>query len=134
MGATTEPIITKGGITVAPEITVDEIIVDPSTVLLLPGADVWDNLKYMPIIEKATELLKCGGTVGAICGATTALAEAGLLDERIHTSNSLEYLKMVCPNYNGELYYRDVKAIADGNLITANSAGGLLSLELYSQS
>lgn len=33
---------------------------------------------------------------------------------------------MVCPNYNGELYYRDVKAIADGNLVTASSAGGLL--------
>lgn len=28
--------------------------------------------------------------------------------------------------YKGELYYRDVKAITDDNLITASSAGGLL--------
>lgn len=33
---------------------------------------------------------------------------------------------MICPNYTGELYYRDIKAVADGNLITASSAGGLL--------
>lgn len=51
---------------VIPEITADEIIINPSTVLLLPGADVWDDPKHIPIIKKADELLKCGGTVGAI--------------------------------------------------------------------
>ncbi|MGG3887525.1 DJ-1/PfpI family protein [Metabacillus fastidiosus] len=126
VGATKDSIVTKGGITVIPEITVDEIISEPSTVLLLPGADIWDDPKHTPIIDKATELLECGATVAAICSATTALADAGVFDKRIHTSNSLEYLKMICPNYKGELYYRDVKAVADGNLITASSAGGLL--------
>ncbi|WP_208585902.1 DJ-1/PfpI family protein [Gracilibacillus suaedae] len=106
--------------------TTDEIISSPSTVLLLPGADTWDDPRHKPIIEKATELLECGATVAAICGDTTALAESGVFDERIHTSNSLEYLKMVCPNYKGESYYRDVKAVSDNNLITASSAGGLL--------
>lgn len=126
VGATKDLIVTKGGITVIPEITTDEIISDHSTVLLLPGADTWDDSKHTPIIEKATELLECGATVAAICGATTVLAEASVFDKRIHTSNSLEYLKMICPNYKGELHYRDVKAITDDNLITASSAGGLL--------
>ncbi|MTW87401.1 hypothetical protein F3157_17350 [Virgibacillus dakarensis] len=74
------------------------------------------------------------------CGATTVLAEAGVFDKRMHTSNSVEYLKMLCPNYKGELYYRDVKAITDDNLITASSAGGLLfarnilaKLDVFSQ-
>lgn len=115
-----------GGLTVTPDVTVDEIISEPSAVLLLPGADTWDDPKHTSIIEKATELLECGGTVGAICGATTTLAEAGVLDNRIHTSNSLEFLKMVCPNYKGEKYYKNVKTIADGDLITGSSAGGLL--------
>ncbi|MFD2706750.1 DJ-1/PfpI family protein [Salibacterium lacus] len=126
VGSTKDPITTMGGLTVAPDITVDEIIAEPSAVLLLPGADTWDDQKHTPIIEKAVELLECGAIVAAICGATTALAEAGVLDGRIHTSNSLEYLNMVSSNYNGQQYYKDVKAIADGELITGSSAGGLL--------
>ncbi len=126
VGPTKESITTMGGLTVTPNITVDEIISEPSAVLLLPGADTWGDQKHTPIIEKAMELLECGATVAAICGATTTLAEAGVLDARIHTSNSLEFLKMVCPNYNGEQYYKNVKAIADGELITGSSAGGLL--------
>ncbi|MGP4106796.1 DJ-1/PfpI family protein [Virgibacillus sp. L01] len=124
--STNECITTKGGMTVTPDITVDEIIIDSSALLLLPGADTWGDSKHIPIIDKATELLECGATVAAICGATTALAGGEVLDKRIHTSNSLEYLKMVCPNFKGESYYRDLKAIKDGNLITASSAGGLL--------
>ncbi|MGM7700640.1 DJ-1/PfpI family protein [Pseudalkalibacillus sp. Hm43] len=140
VGATKESIVTKGGMTVIPDMEVDEMILNSSSVLLLPGADTWDDPKHAPIVEKAKELLKCGGTVGAICGATTVLAEAGILDKRLHTSNSLEYLKMFCPNYDGEIYYRDEKAIVDGNLITASSGGGLLfartiieKLDLFSE-
>ena len=126
VGATKDSIVTMGGMKVIPDITIDKIISAPSTVLLLPGAGTWDNPKHIPIIEKAAELLECGSTVAAICGATNALAEYGVFNERIHTSNSLEYLKMVCPNYKGESYYKDIKAVSDNNLITASSAGGLL--------
>ncbi|WP_246001101.1 DJ-1/PfpI family protein [Oceanobacillus piezotolerans] len=91
---------------VIPEITTDDIITSLSTVLLLPGADAWDDPRHLPIIDKVLELLECGATVAAICGVTTALAESGVLDERIHTSNSLEYLKMVYPNYKGESNYK----------------------------
>ncbi|MGZ7441154.1 hypothetical protein [Paenibacillus sp. TH7-28] len=35
----------------------------------------------------------------AYCGATAALGEAGILDERPHTSNSFEYLTLFCSNY-----------------------------------
>ncbi|MDX9984827.1 DJ-1/PfpI family protein, partial [Sphaerochaeta sp.] len=55
--------------------------------LLLPGADTWSDTKHGAIIEKARELLAVGATVCAICGATAALADAGLLDARKHTSN-----------------------------------------------
>ncbi|WP_079527900.1 DJ-1/PfpI family protein [Halobacillus hunanensis] len=126
VGPTRESITTMGGLTVTPDITVDEVISQPSAVLLLPGADTWNDPKHTPIIEKATEFIQCGATVAAICGATTTLAETGVLDARIHTSNSLEFLKMVCPNYKGEQYYKNVKAMADGGLITGSSAGGLL--------
>ncbi|WP_211315947.1 hypothetical protein [Oceanobacillus chungangensis] len=47
---------------VIPEITTDEIIFAPSTVLLLSGVDTWDDQRHIPIVEKATELLECGAT------------------------------------------------------------------------
>ena len=62
VGSTRESIITKGGMTVIPDVTVDEIISEPSTVLLLPGADTWNDPKHTPIIGKTTELLECGAT------------------------------------------------------------------------
>ncbi|WP_073202414.1 hypothetical protein [Gracilibacillus kekensis] len=78
-----------GCMKVIPEITNDVL---PSTVLFLPGADTW-------MIQGTDE---CGVTVAAICGATIALAESGVFDVYIHTSNSLDNLNVVCPNYKGE--------------------------------
>ncbi len=51
------------------------------------------------IHSHSAELLSCGGTVAAICGATLALAHAGLLDKRPHTSNGAGFLEMFCPAY-----------------------------------
>ncbi|MCX6047837.1 MAG: glutamine amidotransferase [Chloroflexi bacterium] len=126
IGATNAPITTMGGMQVAPTATMAEVTDATSAVLLLPGADTWQEPQHRPIIEKAAELLESGATVAAICGATSALAQVGLLDKRPHTSNGLDYLKMVCPRYQGAAFYQAEKAVADGNLITASSAGGLL--------
>ncbi len=125
VSVTKDPITSSGGMTVLPDTTLDEIRPETTAVLLLPGAD-WDQPQHAPIVDKARELLASGANVAAICGATSALARAGLLDSRPHTSNSLDYLKMVAPTYKGEAFYRDEPAVADGNLITASSAGGLL--------
>lgn len=125
VGASSRPITTKGGMTIVPDATVDEITHDTSAILLLPGADNWKDPTNEPIIEKAKQLLNVGGNVAAICGATLALADAGLLDDRPHTSNSLEYLNLFSPSYNGAARYKEEKIVTDGNLITTGSAGSL---------
>ena len=123
---TKEPVKTMGGLTVIPDCTVDEIEVNEKCVLILPGADTWGDVKNAGVIAKAAELLEAGGTVCAICGATVALAHAGLLDNRHHTSNGAGFLEMFCPSYKGTAYYIDKPAVLDGNLITAGATGGLL--------
>lgn len=70
--------------------------------LLLPGADTWNTPKHRAIIKKAEELLDVGATVCAICGATAALADHGLLDQRRHTSNGPGFLEMLSPGYQGQ--------------------------------
>ena len=49
----------------------------------------------------------------------------GFLDSRKHTSNSLEYIKIVCPNYKGENYYEMEPVATDENLVTASGVAPL---------
>lgn len=121
-----EPIHTMGGLTVVPDCLLDDIAVKETSVLLLPGANTWSEPKHGAIIEKARELLSAGAMVGAICGATVALADAGLLDERRHTSNGQGFLEMFSPTYKGKALYVDEPAVTDQNLITASATGALL--------
>ena len=121
-----EPVKTMGGLTIIPDCSINDIVVSEKSVLLLPGANTWDNPKHRAIIEKAGELLSAGAMVCAICGATAALANAGLLDQRLHTSNGAGYLDMVSPNYKGQNFYVDEPSVAERNLITASSTGSLL--------
>ena len=125
VGFSKEPVHTMGGLTVVPDCLVDEIAMSDTSVLLLPGADTWGDPKQDSIIERASELLLAGATVAAICGATTALAGRGLLDNRPHTSNGPGFLEMFVPGYSGQSFYVDQPSVADHNLITAGSTGGL---------
>ncbi len=121
-----EPIHTMGGLTIVPDCLIDDIAVSETSVLLLPGADTWNDPKHGAIIEKASEFLSLGAMVGAICGATAALANFGLLDSRPHTSNGPGFLEMFSPSYKGKSFYIDNPSVADNNLITASSTGALL--------
>lgn len=121
-----EPIHTMGGLTVIPDCLTDDIVVSETSVLLLPGADTWNDPRHGAILKKAGEFLSVGATVGAICGATTALANYGLLDNRRHTSNGQGFLEMFCPAYKGQNFYVDEPSVADNNLITANPTASLL--------
>ena len=122
----TEPVKTMGGLTIVPDCTIREIAVSEKSVLLLPGANTWDDPRHSVMMKKAGELLSAGALVCAICGATVALANAGLLDQRLHTSNGAGYLEMVSPGYKGQKFFVDVPSVVDRNLITASSTGGLL--------
>jgi len=119
-GRTLEPVITMGGIRMVPEILVSAIRPVPGDVLLLPGADIWLDPSQVPVIATVRDLLDHGTIVAAICGATLGLANAGLLDNRRHTSNDPAALKICCPHYRGEQYYVNEPAVTDGNLITAS--------------
>ncbi len=123
---TKEPVRTMGGLTIIPDCSIEDIVVSETSVLLLPGANTWNDSKHGAILEKAREFLTLGATVCGICGATAALAGFGLLDNRPHTSNGAGFLEMVSPGYKGQSFYVDEPSVADNNLITAGSTGALL--------
>jgi putative intracellular protease/amidase len=117
VGATRDPITTRGGLRITPDLTLDELRPHDSAMLILPGNDIWNTDAYTPFTDKARDFLEAAVPVAAICGATGALASAGLLDDRTHTSNAAEFLDEV--GYAGSALYRDEPAVTDGALITA---------------
>ncbi|MDT3427716.1 putative intracellular protease/amidase [Paenibacillus forsythiae] len=125
VGIEKTPVTTMGGLTILPDIKLDECSIESTDTLILPGGDTWTETIHQPILKIAQKCLKEGVLVAAICGATMALAQTGLLNSRLHTSNDLEYLKMICPTYTGEKYYKMESAVTDGKLITASGIAPL---------
>jgi putative intracellular protease/amidase len=118
LGPTTAPVRSIGGLSVLPDLALDDVRPEDSSLLILPGADLWDTSDDLaPFARKAREFLAAGVPVAAICGATAGLAREGLLDDRDHTSAVSFYL--AATGYGGGERYVDADAVADGGLITA---------------
>lgn len=114
-----------GGVTVRPDIGIEELHPEQSRLLILPGGLGWEEEgAHQAAVDAAARFLERGTPVAAICGATAGLARAGLLDARAHTSNAAGYLKG--SGYGGAEHYRDEPALREGGLITA---GGMAPLE-----
>ncbi|MFF0014618.1 type 1 glutamine amidotransferase family protein [Streptomyces sp. NPDC005374] len=118
VGPSREPVTSIGGLRVQPACALDDVGPSDSSLLILPGADLWDTGDDLaPFARKAREFLDAGVPVAAICGATAGLAREGLLDERAHTSAVSFYL--AATGYGGAARYVDADAVTDGGLITA---------------
>lgn len=123
VGLDAEPVTTIGGVTILPDITLNELEPSPSAMLILPGGEAWDEGKNSEILESAKRFLAAGIPIAAICGATAGLARAGILDDKHHTSNAPEYLQAT--NYRGAALYQNQPVVTDGNVITAHSTAPL---------
>lgn len=120
-----EPKTSMAGLTITPDITVDEMDFFQDDLLLLPGGDTWMESENEAILIKAKEFISNDMNVAAICGATMGLARVGALDSKAHTSNDKGYLKMICPDYRGEEKYKDELVVTDTGLITATGIAPL---------
>lgn len=88
--------------------------------LLFIGSPTWQTPDCPDLGPSMRRAADAGIVVGGICGATYAMARAGLLDGRPHTSNGLAELQRHGGPYRGAAHYRDDgRAVADGRLVTA---------------
>ncbi|MDG9720561.1 glutamine amidotransferase [Streptomyces sp. DH24] len=118
VGPTTDPVTSIGGLDIRPDLALDDVDPEDSSLLILPGADLWDTGDDLaPFARKARAFLAAGVPVAAICGATAGLAREGLLDDRRHTSAVSFYL--AATGYRGGGNYVEADAVTDGPLITA---------------
>ena len=125
MSNTKETIVTMGGLRIVPDIEIDKFSMNDAAALILPGGNTWTDQIHNLVLSIAEKCLNNGIIVAAICGATIGLARVGLLNQKYHTSNDLAFLKMICPNYIGEKYYKMEPSVVDENLITASGIAPL---------
>jgi putative intracellular protease/amidase len=123
VGMTAELVRSQGGLSIKPDIVLDALSPQHSAMLIIPGSVLWDEREVPEVMAKVKEFIAAKKPVAAICGATLALAKAGILDERRHTSNAPEYLTPT--QYRGAKHYDPALAVTDGELITASSMGAL---------
>ena len=127
VGLSQHPVRSMGGLTVLPDVTVEQVAPEQIRLFLLPGGDQWEAAGPDPRLAQLLDgTMDAGSPVAAICGATVGIARAGLLRGRKHTSNGLDYLKQQVPDYQADGdYVVDLLAVRDRGLITASGLGAL---------
>ena len=126
VGFTRDPITTMGGLRLLPDIEITELPADADAVrlFLLPGGDLWEGDYPSSSLEPALRTLDAANVpIAAICGATIAVARAGLLRGRRHTSNGADYLARFAPGTTVAADYVEELATRDGGMITASGLG-----------
>jgi putative intracellular protease/amidase len=130
-GFSTEAVQSMGGITVLPGRTLGGVDPGDVAVFILPGGERWEDRPLEPeLVALLHALDRNGAPIAAICAATTAVARAGLIRGRRHTSNGLRYLEQHVPGYAEHATYVDGPAVRDRSLITAS---GLADVEFASE-
>jgi putative intracellular protease/amidase len=118
VGLTRQAVTTMGGIRIQPDAALNEISPAASSMLILSGGQSWESEVNAAAIDMARRFIAHCVPVAAICAATLALARAGLLNNRFHTSNARDYL--LGTGYRGGRFYRDRPAVTDQGVITAS--------------
>lgn len=118
------PVQSMGGLTVLPDLALDDIDGDCACLVLLPGGTAWERGEIEPVSALLRRLHADGAAIGALCSGVLALAYAGLLDTRRHTGNYPGHIDTYVPDYIGSAHYdADATAVADDGVITSNSVG-----------
>ena len=120
IGLTSETVVSMGGLKVTPDLALSAFVPESADILILPGGESWTNGEVAEVSEVVRAMVNLSRPVAAICAATLALAHAGLLDDRLHTSNGKNFIGKYVSEYRGEEFYRASPAVCDRCVITAN--------------
>ena len=115
-----EPQTSMGGVLAAADYRFDDPVLADADVFLLIGSDAWTDYRDEALFSLLRQVQADGKIIGAICAGTVAVARAGLLAGRAHTSNDPAWLAGQARDYAGAAgYVQTPRAVVDGKLVTA---------------
>jgi len=123
VGIDRKTVRSMGGLAIKPDMSLDELIPGKSSMLILPGSELWADTISDPALAKAQEFVDSGVPIAAICGATFGLARVGLLNCCRHTSNDPNWL--ASSGYRGMANYVQEPVVEDSGIITASVTASL---------
>ena len=114
------------GITLTPDISLDEALMHDYDMVVLPGGQPGtENLKAdARVLKLLRQMSSAGKQVAAICAAPSVLATAGLLDGKRATCYP------TCLDGFPKVDLQTVAVIEDGNIITSRSPGTAMDFAL----
>jgi putative intracellular protease/amidase len=121
LGFEPDPVTSMGGLRIVPDRKLSDVRRSEVEILILPGGDFWESTYPQAELNRIlVDLVAADVPIAAICAGTLAVARAGLLDDRRHTSNSPGYIARHVPQYSGSALYEAVPAVTDRSVITAS--------------
>ncbi len=142
VGFSMAPVVSMGGLTVQPELSLAQLDLQCAALLIVPGGHLWLRGEGAAAVAAIRQLHATGAPVAGIDSGVLALARAGLLDHCRHTGNWSGQLASQVPAYAGAAQYdSEVLAVSDGGVISASHLGSvefarevIHTLDLYSPS
>ncbi|OOG60815.1 thiamine biosynthesis protein ThiJ [Rhodanobacter sp. B05] len=140
VGFTRAPVVSMGGLSVQPELSLAEFDDKRAALLIVPGGHLWQRGEGACAVAAIRRLHAAGAPVAGIDSGVLALARAGLLDNCRHTGNWPGQIASQVPGYAGaDQYDASVLAVSDGGVISASHLGSvefarevIHTLDLYS--
>jgi putative intracellular protease/amidase len=131
IGVRKDPVRSMSGMTVVPDLDfmpdtdLEDIDRENTGMLILPGGTAWEQGRNELITPLVAHCLLHGIPVAGICGATIFLAELGLLNRAVHTSNHIDWLSAMSKVYRGHSLYRSTPSVRSEHIITANGTASV---------
>ncbi len=127
-GLDDRPVTASRGITIIPDTSIDKILNQSFDLIVLPGglpgADhLRDDERLQALIKKQARQNKY---LGAICAATKALAQAGVLDGKTATG----FPGVLNALGNSNITISDNAVEIDGNIVTSRGPGTAIDFTL----
>lgn len=120
IGLHSEAILSMAGLRIVPDLILPQFRPESADLLILPGGDSWLNGELPEVSAVLVAMASAHRPIAAICAATLAVAHAGLLNDRAHTSNGRGFIDKHVSKYCGQSLYRAERAVSDRQVITAN--------------